>query len=263
MENKNSFKQIFKNNKSNNSNSLKVNVTNSSKPVVSKYKMILITIIVIILICIFIYLIICVVHYYSETCHEKKDFFKYLFDYSNNDVCTKKEAPVVKTNPIENIIKKLENKKEVFHIANQDYTYDQSKCKCESYGARLATKNEVIDAYNKGAHWCSYGWSEGQVAYYPVQKCTWDELKDKNDRLPVNNKIFCGVPGINGGYFANPNLKFGINCYGVKPKGSISKPKKATCPEMNFCKLENNYQASHKLDTDEIVGFNNDDWSSN
>ena len=32
---------------------------------------------------------------------------------------------------------------------------------------------------------------------------------------------------------------------------------------MNFCKLENNYQASHKLDTDEIVGFNNDDWSSN
>lgn len=259
MENKNSFNQILKNNKSNNTSRL-VNNSKSSNP---KYKMIVITIIVIILICIFIYLIICIVHYYSEKCHEKKNLFKYLFDYSNNEVCNQKEAPVIKTNPIENIIKKFENKKEVFHIANQDYTYDQSKCKCESYGARLATKNEVIDAYNKGAHWCSYGWSEGQVAYYPVQKCIWDDLKSKSDRLPVNNKIFCGVPGINGGYFANPNLKFGINCYGVKPKGTISKPKKAVCPEMNFCKLENNYQASHKLDTDEIVGFNSDDWNSN
>ena len=27
----------------------------------------------------------------------------------------------------------------------------------------------------------------------------------------------CGMPGINGGYFDNPELKFGVNCYGVKP----------------------------------------------
>ena len=27
----------------------------------------------------------------------------------------------------------------------------------------------------------------------------------------------CGRPGINGGYIANPSIKFGVNCYGVKP----------------------------------------------
>lgn len=260
MENKNSFKNIK------NINASKGNIQNSSKQIVngSKYKIIIMSIIIIIVICILIYLIICTVHYYTEKCHEKKNFFTYLFSYSNNEVCIQKEAPIEKPNLVENIIKRIENKKEVFHIANQDYTYDQSKCKCESYGGRLATKNEVVDAYNNGAHWCSYGWSEGQVAYYPVQKCTWDELNNKNKRLPVNQKVFCGVPGMNGGYFANPNLKFGINCYGVKPKGSISKPKKAFCSpaEMNFCKLESNYQASNKLDTDEIVSFNNESWNA-
>ena len=29
-------------------------------------------------------------------------------------------------------------------------------------------------------------------------------------------KKSCGRPGLNGGYFDNPNLKFGVNCYGVK-----------------------------------------------
>jgi hypothetical protein len=28
----------------------------------------------------------------------------------------------------------------------------------------------------------------------------------------------CGRPGINGGFIANPNVKFGVNCYGDKPK---------------------------------------------
>ena len=27
----------------------------------------------------------------------------------------------------------------------------------------------------------------------------------------------CGKPGINGGYFSDPTMKFGVNCYGVKP----------------------------------------------
>ncbi len=30
----------------------------------------------------------------------------------------------------------------------------------------------------------------------------------------------CGTPGINGGYFDNPELRFGVNCYGVKPSES-------------------------------------------
>jgi hypothetical protein len=33
-----------------------------------------------------------------------------------------------------------------------------------------------------------------------------------------NHEHDCGRPGVNGGYIANPNIKFGVNCYGNKPK---------------------------------------------
>ena len=36
----------------------------------------------------------------------------------------------------------------------------------------------------------------------------------KNPKL----KNTCGNPGINGGYFENASLKFGVNCYGYKPR---------------------------------------------
>ena len=32
----------------------------------------------------------------------------------------------------------------------------------------------------------------------------------------------CGRPGINGGYIDNHNVKFGINCYGHKPRNYFS-----------------------------------------
>lgn len=233
-------------------------------------KIILMSLGIILLLCISIYIIICAVHYNKITCYEKKTFLNYMFDFSNNEVCIleNKPIPVVPIKPPPenlklNLLPSLEKKKEVYHLSNQDYTYDQSKCKCESYGGRLATKSELIDSYNKGANWCTYGWSEKQTAYYPVQQCDWDKITQQNERLPDNAKKYCGLPGLNGGYFANPNLKFGANCYGVKPEGEINKPKEPYCPPMNFCKLESNFEASHKLDTDEIVGFNNDKWSMN
>jgi len=231
-------------------------------------KTILIILSIILLICIIIYIIICYVHYSKIECYEKKKFIKYMFDFSNNEVCVIQDKPIPVT-PKQldlpqkkiNILPSLEKKKEVFHIANQDYTYDQGKCKCESYGGRLATKAELIDSYNNGANWCTYGWTDKQTAYYPVQQCDWDKINEQNERLPKHAQKYCGLPGINGGYFANPNLKFGVNCYGVKPEGQLNKQKDPYCPPMNFCKLESNFEASHKLDTDEIVGFNNDKWS--
>ena len=46
-----------------------------------------------------------------------------------------------------------------------------------------------------------------------TQQKTYDELQKieghEND---------CGRPGVNGGYIANPKLKFGVNCYGYKPR---------------------------------------------
>lgn len=146
--------------------------------------------------------------------------------------------------------------KEVYHIADQDFTYEQARCKCASYGARLATFDEMVDAYNKGADWCSYGWSEGQKAYYPTQKCSWDKLQTG----PKEMRNMCGMPGVNGGFFPSPNMKFGANCYGVKPKGRVVKQKAATC-DTGVCERPGNANASTRKTTDNIVAFNNDQWN--
>lgn len=106
-------------------------------------------------------------------------------------------------------------KNEVFNIANNLYSYDDAQLICTAYGARLATYNEVEDAYNHGGEWCNYGWSDGQMIFFPTQKSTWDKLQ--KDPKKKNN---CGRPGVNGGYMQNPYLRFGVNCYGKKPKPS-------------------------------------------
>jgi hypothetical protein len=104
---------------------------------------------------------------------------------------------------------------EVFNISNNLYTYEDAQNICSAYGAKLATYDDMEKAYNNGAEWCNYGWSEGQMAYFPTQKATWSELQKSETRK--NN---CGRPGINGGFMANPNIKFGVNCFGKKPKAS-------------------------------------------
>lgn len=102
---------------------------------------------------------------------------------------------------------------QVFNIPENDFVYPDAKALCSAYGARLATYKEVEEAYNKGGEWCNYGWSEGQMALFPTQQKTFDELQKieghEND---------CGRPGVNGGYISNPALRFGVNCYGYKPR---------------------------------------------
>jgi hypothetical protein len=101
---------------------------------------------------------------------------------------------------------------EVFNVSDNVHTYEEAKAICKAYDARLATNKELEEAYESGGEWCNYGWSEGQMALYPTQQETWDKLQKikghEND---------CGRPGVNGGYVANPDMKFGVNCYGFKP----------------------------------------------
>ena len=249
--------------------------------------------IIVIIVC---YLTVMTAKYLSTNCPNKKSWFKYIIRFCYNDVCY--PAPPVINNvhylplntpnqnnqsfvdtlkndfnkfdsTIKNELtdsKKLEikkggssiplfGKKEVFHIANQDYTFEQAKCKCESYNSKLATYDQLVDSYNDGAEWCTYGWSSGQKAYYPTQKCNW-EKKSPEDKLK------CGNPGLNGGFFADPYLKFGVNCYGKKPKGKVSKLKDPVCSGGNYCELPQNFGASNRLETDEISPFNNDKWNN-
>jgi hypothetical protein len=109
---------------------------------------------------------------------------------------------------------------EVFHVFDNNFTYDDAPVVCAAYGAKLATLEQIIDAYNKGAEWCGYGWSAGGMALYPTQKSTWDELQREIDPA---KRTRCGRPGVNGGYF-DPMNRFGVNCYGFKPEGNVKFP---------------------------------------
>lgn len=116
------------------------------------------------------------------------------------------------TDPI-TTVPEIKLTKQVFHVPGNKYGYEDGKAICKAYGSRLATWMELDKSFKKGADWCSFGWSDGQMALYPTQYDKWARLQ-KID----GHEHDCGRPGINGGYIANPNVKFGVNCYGYKPK---------------------------------------------
>lgn len=162
------------------------------------------------------------------------DFFKYILGVSFSDLFanfnwwkTPDARPIVIDNSNNNISRPLPvDTNEVFNISNNLYTYDDAQSICTAYGAKLATYDQIEDAYKKGGEWCNYGWSDGQMIFFPTQKSTWQELQ-KNEK----HKNDCGRPGINGGYNANPSVKFGVNCFGKKPKPNADDLAKMTAKQ--------------------------------
>jgi hypothetical protein len=153
---------------------------------------------------------------------------------------------------------------EVFHVSNNLYSYDDAQSICTSYGARIATYDELENAYKNGAEWCGYGWSDGQMALFPTQKTTWDKLQ-KTDY----NKNSCGRPGVNGGYIHNPYVKYGANCYGKKPVAYTAdvnrmNAQKNTVYAKSKKDIVSNMKTEYwKQNSDKLLvnGFNNDKWS--
>jgi hypothetical protein len=105
---------------------------------------------------------------------------------------------------------------EVFNISKNTFTYYDAEPLCRALGAELATYDQVKEAWERGADWCNYGWVKGQAAVYPTQKNTWERIQAG----PEEQRNACGVPGLNGGYFDNPEMRFGVSCYGNKPNQS-------------------------------------------
>jgi hypothetical protein len=103
-------------------------------------------------------------------------------------------------------------RKQVFNVNGNYYNYENARALCKAYGAELATYSQVEDAYKDGGEWCNYGWSEGQMALFPTQQSSFDKLQSIK-----GHEHDCGRVGVNGGYIANPNVQYGVNCYGVKP----------------------------------------------
>ena len=152
--------------------------------------------------------------------------------------------------------KSLEQK-EVFNIGGNEFTYDEAPAVCAAYGADLATYDQVSDAYDGGAEWCGYGWTQGGMALFPTQESTWNLLQQESD---PTKRTGCGRPGVNGGYF-NPQNKFGVNCYGVKPGNKGQKfplPIPGSDPAQ-FDKMVDKFKGMiSKLS---VSAFNRDGWS--
>ena len=111
------------------------------------------------------------------------------------------------------VVPEITRKPQVFNIPGNYYGYEDAKALCTAYGAELANYDQIEKAYNRGAEWCNYGWSDGQMALFPTQKETYAKLQ----QIPGHEND-CGRTGVNGGYMANSKLKFGVNCFGYKPK---------------------------------------------
>ena len=159
-------------------------------------------------------------------------------------------------------VPEIKIEKQVFHVPNNKYTYGDARALCKAYGGRLATYKELSDAYENGADWCGYGWSDGQMALYPTQYDKWAHLQGIK-----GHEHDCGRPGINGGYIDNKNVRFGANCYGYKPKITSKEaeimqntplyPK--TQKELNFEKRVDYWR--QRLPEILVAPFNHNNWS--
>jgi hypothetical protein len=95
-------------------------------------------------------------------------------------------------------------KNEVFHVKGYTHKKDQSESKCAQFGgAKVATREQVVQAQYAGADWCSTGWVQDESsALYPIT-------------TTLLNGCGGGTSGIK--YYTPTSKKAGINCYGVKP----------------------------------------------
>ena len=148
--------------------------------------------------------------------------------------------------------------KQVFNISRNLYTFSDAEPLCRAYGAELATYDQVKDAYKAGADWCNYGWSKGQLALYPTQKSTYDKLQHG----PEHERMSCGLPGVNGGYFPNEEQRFGVNCYGSRPAESAldERVQMEERSDTAFDREVNHYKA--ELDSIAVNPFSPKQWSA-
>ena len=194
------------------------------------------------------------------------NFFKYVFGISlmnlmfgaNNELVKlwnklpdDDSVDSVKDNSGNVVVPVLDTpKEEVFHISNNLYTYDDSVAICSAFDSKLATYDQIEQAYNNGSEWKGYGWSAGQMILFPTQKDTWNELQKikghEND---------AGRPGINGGFISNNQMLFGVNCFGIKEKSTVA--------DLNRLKHSNIEPIKPKTIQDEIIDAKVKYWKEN
>ena len=148
--------------------------------------------------------------------------------------------------------------KQVFNVSRNLYTFADAEPLCRAFGAELATYDQVKEAYEKGADWCNYGWVKGQLAVYPTQQSTYDKLQHG----PESERMSCGLPGVNGGYFPNAEQRFGVNCYGPRPAESALDEREQMQAKSNtaFDREVNHFKA--QLDSIAVNPWSAGQWSA-
>ena len=148
--------------------------------------------------------------------------------------------------------------KEVFNVARNLYKFEDAEPLCKAFGAELATYDQVKNAYKAGADWCNYGWSKGQLALFPTQKETYEKLQNG----PENQRMSCGLTGVNGGFFPNAEQRFGVNCYGARPVKSAldERIQEADNSDIAFDRKVNHYKS--EIDTISVNPWSSRQWSA-
>ena len=201
---------------------------------------------VIIIVLLIVLLLVFLIQYLKVPCEgDRVNFLDYLLGldvYANP--CLPCDKPIEKEECPDGLCDM-----EIVHIPRNIYTYPQAKHKCELSGGTLATKQQMIDAYNKGGSWQNYGWSADMNAYYLVQPCDFVKMRKRGIKI--------APPGVAGGRF-RPGIRFGINCYMRKPEGAV-KETKLCKDELDIC--ARNPKACEPIGSDNISPFNPKQWS--
>ena len=146
---------------------------------------------------------------------------------------------------------------QVFNIKNNIYTLDDAPAVCGAFGAKVASIDQLIEAHRSGSDFCNVGWTSDGLAAFPIQYSTWKTLQDN---VPEKRNM-CGVPGINV-VRSDPNLLYGVNCYGVKPapKGQ-EKLKQTVISDKQLAINAKILEFKKNMNSIGISPFNQDSWS--
>jgi hypothetical protein len=147
--------------------------------------------------------------------------------------------------------------KQVFNIKENKYTLDDAGGVCGALGADVATIDQLVDAHKQGADWCNVGWTKDGIAAFPIQYSTWKTLQDNDP----NNRNICGSPGINL-VRNDPNLLYGVNCYGIKPEPKDGeKVKQVIQSDAQLALQAKIAQFQKNMKAIGVASFNQDKWS--
>ena len=166
--------------------------------------------------------------------------------------------PIITQAPVPIATLSNPNLKQVFNIKENIYTLDDAGGVCGALGADVASINQLIDAHKSGADWCNVGWTSDGLAAYPIQYSTWKTLQDNEP----NKRNICGDVGINLAR-NDPNLLYGVNCFGVKPEPKGNEKVRETVVSDKQAALNAKIAQFRKnMNAIGVGPFNNDAWSA-